>query len=384
MPYCKECGSLNKETAKFCTNCGNPLKQAEQPSPRETEKGSSFWNSNEMDAYSGVLSWVLKTHVEALTSLTSEIAPFMETAVRIDEEKEEYYFPTSTPNEYYPANVKNLLFRSQFIGLPYEYLVTLDRVKKNIKISVDEMQTIKDKTIELMKANASTKEALEAIIQASKPIEKIKFEFAIVRKTENVTNLNRLTKYEKAIKDFMEEIRKQDWSRFPQVDPSIWKEKATGHAFNVLNQEFEMQLYQSPVLDLFPLNIHTDIERRFIPFFIVLERIDDSYYKCKSLFEKCKSSSGFLRGPPMELKEEAVKALQEFNINYGGLCYPAEYASGMLATIEKDKERGINRIRPHKYALNDVEKFIANPSSDGSVKNAEEIIKQIHYRVRYG
>jgi hypothetical protein len=114
-----------------------------------------------------------------------------------------------------------------------------------------------------------------------------------------------------------------------------------------------------------------------------LEKIDDSYYKCKSLFEKCKSFSGFLRGPPAELKEEAVTALQEFNINYGGL-YSAEYASGMLMSINKDNQRGIRRIRPHKYSLNDVDKLIANPSSDGSVKNAEEIIKQIHHRVKYG
>ena len=218
----------------------------------------------------------------------------------------------------------------------------------------------------------------------SRPIEKIQFEFAILRKTENVTNLNRLTKYEKAIKDYKREIQKQDWSRFPQVDPSIWKEKTMDHAFNVVNKEFEMQLFQNPVLSLFPLNIHTDIERMLIPFFIVLDRIDESYYKCKSLFEKCKSSSGFLRGPSAELKEETVKALQDFNINYGGLCYPGQYASEMLMTIDKDNQHGIHRIRPHKYTLDDVEKFIANPSSDGSVKNAEEIIKQIHYRVRYG
>lgn len=201
-------------------------------------------------------------------------------------------------------------------------------------------------------------------------------------RTENVTNLNRLIKYEKVVKDYAEEIRKQDWSRFPQVDQSIWKEKASDHAINVVNRELEMQLFQYPVLSLYPLNMQTDVERRLITFYLVLDRIDDSYYNCKSLFEKCKSSSGFLRGPPEELKEEAVKALQEFNINYGGLCYPSEYASGVLASIDKDNQYGIRRIRPHKYSLNDIEKFIANPSPDGSVKNAEEIIKQIHYRVR--
>jgi hypothetical protein len=384
MPYCTECGSQVKESDKFCGNCGNTLKQSVNSVPRIPVTDSSFRNSSDMNSYSGVLSWVLKTHVEAITSLTSEIAPFLETAVRIDEEKEEYYFPTSIPNEYYAANVDNLLFRTEFIGFPYEYLIALDRVKKNVKISVDKMRKIKEKTIDLMKEYASTKEALEAIVKISTPIEKIQFDFAMLRKNENVTNLNRLMKYEKGVTDYEEEIRKQDWSRFPQVDPSIWKEKVTDHAINTINMELEMQLFQYPVLSLFPLNIHTDVERRLIPFFVALDRIDDSYYKCKSLFEKCKSSSGFLKKPPPELKEEAVAALQEFNINYGGLCFPAEYASGILKIIEKDNEHGIRRIRPHKYSLNDVDKLITNPSSDGSVKNAEEIIKQIYYRVSRG
>jgi hypothetical protein len=384
MSYCTECGSQVKESDKFCGNCGNPIKKFAKPVQSVPVTGSSFWNSSDMNSYSGVISWVLKTHVEALTSLTYEIVPFLETAVTIDEEKEEYNYPTSIPTEYYAANVDNLLFRTEFIGFPYEYLMALDRVKKNIKIPVEKMRKIKEKTIDHMKSYASMKEALEAIVEISKPVEKIKFDFAMIRKNENVTNLSRLMKYEKAVNDYEREIRKQDWSRFPQVDPSIWKEKAIDHATNVINQEFEMQLYQYPVLSLYPINIHTDIERRLIPFFVVLERIDDSYYKCKNLFEKCKSSSGFLKGPPAELKEEAVTALQEFNINFGGLCYPSEYASATLRIINQDNQQGIRRIRSHKYSLKDVDKLIANPTSDGSVKNAEEIIKQIHYRVRHG
>lgn len=108
-----------------------------------------------MNSFSGVLGWVLKTHVEALTSLTSEIAPFLETCIRVDEQKGELSFPTSAQTEFFTANVDNLLLRTMFFGFSYEYLMALDRVKKNIKISVDKMQKIKEGTVDLMKAYAA-------------------------------------------------------------------------------------------------------------------------------------------------------------------------------------------------------------------------------------
>lgn len=341
-----------------------------------------FSNSSELDSFSGVLSWVLKTHAEALKSLTSEIAPFLETAVGFDEQKD-LFFPTSTPNEYHAANVDNLLLRSMFLGFSYEYIMALDKVKNNIKVSADKMRKIKEKTVDLIKAYASTKDALEAIKKVSNPVSKAHFNFAMLRKKENITNVKKLTQFEKVAKDYMKEIRKQDWTRFPHVDPSIWKEKAKDHTINVGNREYETQLYQYPILNWHPLNIHTDIERMLIPFFIVQERIDESYIKCRSLFEKCKNSSGFLRGPPSELKDEAIKALEEFNINYGGITYPAFYAERMTNSINRDKEYGISRIRPHKFSLNDLDKLIAKPSQDGSVEHAPEIVKQIHYLVSW-
>jgi hypothetical protein len=332
-----------------------------------------------MEKFSGVLSWIIETHVDALTSLTSEIAPYIETTIGIDEEKGELYFPTSTSTNYYEGNVDNLLLRSNFIGFPYEYLVELDRVKKNIKIPAEKMRKIKEKTVDLMKAYASTKEALKAIEKASNPISNNQFDFAMLRKTENVTNVNKLKKYEKVARDYMNEIRKIDWNRFPQVDPSIWKDKSSNHVIDVAFREFEKQLFQYPFLNWFPLNIHTDVERMLIPFFIVQEKIDDSYEKCKNLFERCKKESGFLRGPPDDLKNEAVQALEELNVNIGGLSYPELYAGRMLRSIDVDNRDGIQRIRPHKFSLEDIDRFIARPKSDGSVEHAEEIIKQLHY-----
>jgi len=101
------------------------------------------------------------------------------------------------------------------------------------------------------------------------------------------------------------------------------------------NRELDNQLFQSPILSLFPLDHNTDIERRLVPFFISLDRIEDSYEKCLNLFEKCKKTSGFLRGPPSELKNKAVKALEEFNIYYSGLCYLDFYANAILTSIKK-------------------------------------------------
>ena len=344
---------------------------------------TQFVKSSETDSFSGVLSWVLETHVEALTSLASEIAPFLETSVGIDKQKGELYFPTSTPNEFYDADVDNLLLRSMLIGFPYEYLIALDRVKKKLRISVEEMRKIKEKTIDLMKAYGSTKDALEAIEKASNPIYRAQLDFATLRKKEDVTNVKKLKKYEKVARDFVGEVRKQDWTRFPQVDPSIWKEKAKDHTIDVANREYDNSISQYPILSWNPLNIHTDVERMLIPFFIVQERMDDSYLKCRSLFEKCKDSSGFMRGPPAELKDEAIKTLEEFNTYYGGLSYPAFYAGRIIKSIKDDEKYGIRRIRPHKISMNDIDKLITKPLRDGTVDKAQEIIKQIHYLVSW-
>lgn len=334
-----------------------------------------------MKSISNVLGWVLKTHSEAITSLTAEIAPFLETGFGLDEKKKEVIFPTSNPNEYFPANVNNLLLRTPVIGFPYEYLRDLDRVKKNIKVSANEMKKIKGKTVDLINAYASTKAALEAIKTVSSPLAKADFDFAVLRKQEQVTNVDKLRKFEKVAKEYLEKIRKQDWTRFPQVDPSIWKKKAENHVIDVTNREIDRALHQYPVLSWQPLNLYTDIERVLIPFFIVQERIDESYLKCRGLFEKCKSSSGFLRGPPSDLKDEAVKALEEFNINYGGLKFSEFYAGSAITTINKDDRDDIRRIRGHKFSLKDIDNLLAKTSPDKSVNNAPEIINQIRYLI---
>jgi len=333
-----------------------------------------------MKPITNVLGWVLKTHSEAITSLTAEIAPFLETGFGLDEKKNEVTFPTSAPNEYFPANVNNLLLRTPVIGFPYEYLRDLDRVKKNIKVSVNEMKKIKEKTVDLIKAYTSTKAALEVIKIVSSPLAKADFDFAVLRKQEQVTNVDKLRKFEKVAKEYLEKIRKQDWTRFPQVDPSIWKKKAENHVIDVINREIDRALHQYPILNWQPLNIYTDIERVLIPFFLVQERIDESYIKCRSLFEKCKSSSGFLRGPPSALKDEAVKALDDFNINYGGLKFPEFYAGSAIATINKDDRDGIRRIRGHKFSLKDLDNLLAK-TLDKNVNNSPEIINQIRYLI---
>lgn len=338
-------------------------------------------HASEMKSISRVLGWILKIHSEAITSLTTEIAPFLETGFGLDEKKKEVTFPSSTPNEFFPANVNNLLLRTPVIGFPYEYLRDLDRVKKNIKVTVNEMKKIKEKTVDLINAYASTKAALETIKTVSSPLAKAEFDFAVLRKQEQVTNVDKLRKFEKVAKEYLEKIRKQDWTQFPQVDPSIWKKKAKNHVIDVTHKELDRALYQYPILSWQPLNISTDIERVLIPFFLVQERIDDSYLKCRSLFEKCKSSSGFLRGPPSALKDEAVKALEEFNINYGGLNFPEFYAGSAINTINKDDRDGIKRIRGHKFSLKEIDNLLAKTSPDKSVNNAPEIINQFHYMI---
>jgi hypothetical protein len=342
-----------------------------------------IYNTPEMKSFSRVLSWVLKTHSEAIVSLTSEIAPFFETGFGINEKKGEVSFPTSTSNEYFPATLGNLLLRTPCFGFPYEYLIQLDRVKKAAKVSVNEMKKIKEKTVDLIKAYASTKEALEAIKTVSRPIDSGHFDLAVLRKQEEVTNVKKLRKFEKNAKEYLDKIKKQDWSRFPQIDPSVWKEKAKKHKMDVGNREHDRELYQYPILGWSPLNIYTDIERMLIPFFIVQERVDASYLKCRSLFQKCKDSSGFLRGPPAELKNETIKTLEEFNINYGGLKYPELYAGNILRRINDDSRYGIQKIRSHKISLKDIDKLLAKPLPDKSVKNASEILKQIHYLVSW-
>ena len=40
--YCQQCGAYNRDDAKFCINCGHPLKEKETPPPTQVLGKDTF------------------------------------------------------------------------------------------------------------------------------------------------------------------------------------------------------------------------------------------------------------------------------------------------------------------------------------------------------
>ncbi len=339
------------------------------------------WNdvlSSDAQSYSRVLSWVLKVHSDALVAIASEIAPFLTTRLGINEETQELFMPTSTSDNLYEANIDSLLLRTPLLNLPRNYFEILIEAKKGVDIQTADLERIKNKVDEALRSIVSTKDAAEALWKAALPLSNVESNFAKLKKTDAVTKVGDLRKFEKAIEDFKKNIGKQGLNRFTQIDPSLWEDRAKGHKIDILDIETKSAYYQYPCLNWHPLNIHTDLERMVIPFFRCLENIEDLYLGCRDLFEKCKGSSGFMRGPPKELAEKAAEALNDFNVCYGGLAFSYDYSHRMFMRAKDIEQYDIRRKRSHK-TMKEVEQLIKK----GDLKNAEEIIMQIYETISW-
>ncbi|KON26990.1 hypothetical protein AC480_04980, partial [miscellaneous Crenarchaeota group archaeon SMTZ1-55] len=90
MPFCSNCGAPVAADAVFCGQCGEKLTREQKP-PVATEAqardqtGALLSDSPELETFTRVFAWVLKTHVAALTNLTQAVAPFFNSFIVLHE-----------------------------------------------------------------------------------------------------------------------------------------------------------------------------------------------------------------------------------------------------------------------------------------------------------
>jgi len=340
----------------------------------QPSKGS-FMNFPELESFSGVLSWVLRRHAEALSALTAEFAPYMVSHVVVEGNKTKLGWEWESQ-----GTVKNLLLRLPFTDLPLQQLADFADVKKGVEVPAETMRNIKEKTEGVIEAYTSTWDALEALDKSSHPLFNSLTDFAAISRKDDITNLKKLRKFEKVARDLKKSMGKTDWSRFPQEDYSHWIAEASECAVEVIGLEVETNYYH--VLYQYPwisgLGFDTDIERYVIPFFIFIDTIDETYLKCVELFEKCKNESGFMTGPSKDIKEAAIEALSNFNVQYHGIYSAYSYSS---FAEKQSKKKGYVRDEGIKI-LNAIEKSLRKTSKDGNVKNAHDLIKKLYEFVK--
>lgn len=333
-------------------------------------------DSLEIELYFKVLGWVLKTSSEAIIDLTTEIAPYLESGIMIDEGGN-YHLPESTPSkEFYDANIVNLLFKP-LNHFSKEYSEPLVRIKKDAQFTVGVMERINEKTEAFIQSLISINDAIKALGKASLPLFQNEVHFTRLIKKGEITKVRKLKKHEKIIDIFKDKIIEQRLDLYPKIDTSYWIEKASGHNVDILEIETKNSHHQFTSLSVYPLDIYTNIERLIIPSFLAFKKIDESYYQCKEVFERRKTKSRLLRRAPKELREEAYNSLKEFNMNYGSLVLTYEYSSQTYKKIRYIERHNIRR-KKGKKTLRDLQKQIIRDFPDRSIKDAELYIEQIH------
>jgi hypothetical protein len=328
-------------------------------------------NSIEVELYFKVLGWVLKKFSESIIDLTTEIAPYLESGIMIEEKDNDYSPESASPKKFYDTNVIHLL--SKPLKENYQSDV---RLKKDVKFTVDLMERILDKTESFIESMISINDAIKALWKASSSLSQNEIHFAQLMKKGEI-NEKKLKKYEKVIDTFKRKIIEQRLDLYPKINVSYWTEKALGHNIDIIEIETKKSLHQFPSLSVHPHKLYTNIERLVIPSFYAFKKIDESYFHCTESFERFKTKSGLLRKPPKELEEEAYNSLKEFCKNYGSLVASYEYSSQTYKKIRYIERHNIKRKRGNK-TLKELRKQIIMDFPDESIKDSEIYIRQIH------
>lgn len=352
--FCTECGYKLSPDAAFCGNCGKKITETLS----KTVSMSPFLSeSTEFNHFQKVFAWVLKTLVDTLVELTTLIAPYFNSYIVM---RENVLQSVGSAHDKDDGTVENLLFRLPIVLGSQFNLDALVEVKEEAILSNHDLVNLKNVTVSTFESYISTEKALSVIRESTVPINNGRIIFAQLRKREDITNFDALSKYEELATRFKEKINDAGFTDLMQEDTEYWINQREKRSYAFLSIQDELEFYSWPWMR--GRNITTDLERAYVPYFTYTSSLDNSYLKCKQLFLQCQNETGFLRNPSNDLKKEAVDSLHEFNASYMTLASTNWYSDSKLKLIKK-----INDIR--KTLIEEMNNF-----NEGKRKQRTRII----------
>jgi hypothetical protein len=333
MPFCTNCGAQVELTDLFCGECGTKVTKpssATKPDSRTLLK-LSFENKSVRE-YSGVLSWVLDEHIRALTDITQELVPYFDSLIVFEENT-----IVSVGNSWWVAesSPELLLYRMPIVAKT-DNVYTLDNLSKyrDLEISDDTKVNLRSKFRSLLETYYSTLGAMEAIFEVTKPIRAYKEQIDKILREEDLKNIDALQKYEIYISDFLGNLEKTDWSKYPSGGLDGWRKKADEYGLNAGIFEGEDSKVACPYSN--DLGIDTDVERCMVSYFSSVQAIHGSYNECRDVFLESTRRKGLLGGIPGNLRTEGLEKLTFFNMYVNALYYPLDYCNDKSAFFESN------------------------------------------------
>jgi hypothetical protein len=324
MPFCTNCGSPVKETDLFCGECGAKItKKEERVEPIKKAKYEINLDNVNLRGYYATLSWVLDQHINALIDITKELIPYFDSLIIFEENN-----IVSVGNSWWVADSSpELLLYRMPLAAKTDNIYTLNDLAKYTEreISQETKERLPEKFQSLIQAYESTLDPMEAIYEATRPIRACKEEVDRLFKQEDLKNVDGLMIFDKCINEFMELVKKTDWTRYPQGDLEGWRKRAADYGLNAGIFEDDISKMACPYCN--DLGIDTDIERCIIAFYTGIQRIQDAYDECRDVFIECTNRKGIFGGIPGDLKTRAVEKLTYLNMYLNALYYPLDYCN---------------------------------------------------------
>jgi hypothetical protein len=353
LPFCTNCGSQVKETDLFCGECGARItKKLEREGPIRKEKYE--FNLDILRGYSETLSWVLDQHINALTDITQELVPYFDSLIVFEGNN-----IVSVGNTWWVAESSpELLLYRMPLAVKTDNVYTLDELAKYTEkeISSETKKNLPEKFSSLVETYNLTLGAMEALFEAAKPIREYKGRVERLFKEEDFRNLDALSRFEACFDDFLDNVEKMDWRKYPSGGLDEWKGKAGTHGLNAGIFEDDISKMACPYCN--DLGIDTDIERCMIAFYTGIEEIQGAYQECRDVFLECRNSKGLFGGIPGDLRTKAIEKLTYLDMYLNSLYYPLDYCNDKSAfyetSLKQFKKEGAKVAVSDEKSLKDV------------------------------
>jgi hypothetical protein len=371
LPFCSNCGAAVAADAVFCGQCGKKLARERKPpvakeAQARDQTGALLSDSPELETFTRVFAWVLKTHVAALTNLTQAVAPFFNSFIVLHENQ---ILSVASEDAMDEGTVENLLFRLPIADDGAYALEALVSVKENRPVTPKAMKALRNTTSEAIAAYLSTKRAVEALKDASRPLYQARVRFTELRRREDLKDLETLRLYEDTVDRFKTTVRAIDWTECPQEDPAPWIKVADSRPIVAKSIVDDKEFLQWPWSQ--GRGIGTDVERNFAVYFTMSKEVDKIFLRCRQLFERVRDATGVLRRPAKGVTEDASQALSEFNIWFGALSAPYWYLDAKLTLMEELEGGRGERI------LNTIDQSLTTAASRDTIQDPQPALKAV-------